>query len=92
MIEPEPPADYIGRFFRHAFENGAGLRSGRLLFDLVQTLVGSNGEVQLYPVWDMQESAPPRGTIDVFLNRVDAESLSLKEQYLHRVRRREAGQ
>ena len=91
MIEPQQPAEYFGKFFRHAFENGASLQSGRLLFDLLRTLVRSNGEVQLYPVWDLQETAAPKGTIELFLNGVEAESLSLKEQYLHRVRHKEAG-
>jgi hypothetical protein len=57
-----------------------------LLLDLIRTLVRSSGEVQLYPVWDMQEDKAPAGTIEMSLSTLDAQTFFLREHYLHRVR------
>ena len=55
------------------------------LLDLIRPLVRSSGEIQLYPIWDLEEDKPPKGTIEWPFESLRADTLFFHEQFLHRV-------
>jgi hypothetical protein len=89
LVQSKHPTLYFDRFVRHTGDRHATLRSVGLLLDLIRSLVQSSGEVQLYPVWDMQEEKKPAGTIDMDVSTFDAPTFFLQEHYFYRVRDRE---
>ncbi len=65
----------------------ADLRSVRALLELLeQTVAGSSG-VELYPVWNGEESLPPKGVIEWRFADLRAEHFFFNERFMHIVRR-----
>ena len=64
-------------------DRAANLRSVRALIELVQRAVARFDRVELYPVADGDESAPPKGVIEWPLSCLDPERLFLNERFMH---------
>src|SRR5262249_30651226 len=64
-ILSETPIEYYEGMFDDPEQREPDLRSLRLLIELVRQHVEATGSVELYPVWHLEESAPPQGTIEL---------------------------
>ena len=64
-IQSESPVEYFEGIIQETDGRDADLRSIDRLLDLIRPLVMSGGEVQLYPIWDLEEHKPPKGTIEM---------------------------
>ena len=84
-IQSESPVEYFEGIIQETGGRDADLRSIDRLLDLIRPLVMSGGEVQLYPIWDLEEHKPPKGTIEIPLAYLNSETFLLHEQFLHRV-------
>ncbi len=66
-------------------ERRQGLKSVESLLALIREHVIESGEVQLYAVWNGNESRPPKGEIAVALDALERDTFFLNEQFLYRV-------
>ncbi len=84
-VSADEPVDYFEGMFRDDEDREKNLRSLQSLLDLVREHVATSGEAQLYSVWNGEEGSPPKGTINVGLNALNAETFFFNEQFLYRV-------
>jgi hypothetical protein len=82
----EAPIEYYDGMPLASDDRDADLRSVRALVDLIRHALGRFDCVELYPVADGEESAPPRGVIEWRLGALDPERLFFNERFLHIVR------
>jgi hypothetical protein len=83
-VSADEPVDYFEGMFRDE-DREKNLRSLQSLLALVGEHVAPSGEAQLYSVWNGEEGSPPKGTINVGLNALNAETFFFNEQFLYRV-------
>ena len=86
-IQSNVPVDYFDGMLIETNERDKDLRSVRALLDLIRPLVSSGGEVQMYPIWDLEEHKQPIATINWHVDSLNAEKFFFHEQFLHRVLR-----
>lgn len=67
-------------------DRAADLRSVRALLELVRQALVRVDRVELYPVADGDEPAPPKGVIEWRLSRLEPERLFFNERFMHVVR------
>ena len=61
------------------------LRSVNALLELIRPLVRAGGEVQMYPIWDLDEHKAPTGAIEWRMESLSARTFFFHEQFVHRV-------
>ena len=81
------PIEYFNGMLDGTQDREADLKSVDSLLALVRDRVAATGEVQLYPVWDGEESSPPKGVISVGIDSLDRETFFLNERFLYRISR-----
>src|SRR5688572_1074706 len=86
-IAAEEPIEYFEGIFQDDDDRRADLRSLALLFPLIQEHVLTSGEVQMYPVWDLEEHKPPKRTTEVSLASLQLQTFCFYERFLLRVTR-----
>lgn len=87
-VTAESPIDYFDGMPLESQDRGADLRSVRALIELIRQAASHSSRVELYPVWDADQSKPPKGVIDWQLDSLDAERLFFNERFLHVVHNR----
>jgi len=83
----DEPIEYFDGMFNDDPDREPDLRSIQSLLALIQEHVAAAGEVQLYPVWDGEEGSPPKGTIAIGVDALNAETFFVNERFLYRVTR-----
>jgi hypothetical protein len=86
-IVADEPGVYWDGLFEPGNERDADLRSLQALLSIVRDHVSRFGGVELYPVWNGNEELPPKGTIEVSVDSVKAETFLFTEQFFYRVAR-----
>lgn len=86
-IQSAVPIEYFDGILVETNEREKDLRSVNALLELIRPLVRSGGEVQLYPVWDLEEHKPPTGIIEWQIESLEGEKFFFHEQFVHRVLR-----
>ena len=86
-IVAEEPIEYFEGMFEDNDDRRADLRSLALLLPLVREHVLTSGEVEMYPVWDLEEHEQPTRTIEVPLASLQLETFYFYERFLLRVTR-----
>ena len=81
------PIDYFDGILPDSDERDKDLRSVTALIELIRPMVHSSGEVQMFPIWDLEEHKSPVGTIEWHIESLDPETFFFHEQFLHRVTR-----
>ena len=61
-------------------------RSVDALLQLLRQLVARSGHVELYPVWDGDQSEPPKGVIDWQVGALISKRFFFNERFMHIVR------
>ena len=61
------------------------LASLRSLIALIQRHVAATGEVEMYPVWNGEESLAPKGTIELLVDQMDPRRFFFNERFFYRV-------
>lgn len=84
-IAAEEPIEYFEGMFEDNDERRADLRSLAPLFPLIREHVLTSGEVELYPVWDLEEHQPPKRTIEMPLPSIQLPTFYFHERFLLRV-------
>jgi len=84
-IQSETPIGYFEGILAETADRERDLLSINSLLDLIRPLVRSGGEIQLYPIWDLEEDKPPKGTIEWPVDSLRADTFFFHEQFLHRV-------
>lgn len=87
-VTAESPIEYFEGMPLESQDRAADLRSVRALIELIRQAAGHSSRVELYPVWDGDQSKPPKGVIDWQLDSLDAERLFFNERFLHVVHNR----
>jgi hypothetical protein len=64
----------------------ADRRSVEALLQLLRQLVAHSGRVELYPVWNGEESLSPKGRVDWRLGALIPERFFFNERFMHFVR------
>ena len=83
VIAEEPIEYWEGMF--DGQDREADLKSVESLLVLVREHVTAAGAVELYAVWDGEESHPPQGVISVGLDSLHRETFLLTERFFYRV-------
>lgn len=91
-VTAEVPIEFVPGMFDDHPARAADLRSVAALLGLMSAHVSGDDEVQLYPVWDGEEGEPPKGTIELTAEDLEADRFFLNERFFHRIRRRGAVQ
>ena len=86
-VVAEEPVEYYDRMFGDDEDREADLRSVRSLIELLRDHLSLSRQVEMYPVWDGDEGLPPKGTINLRLDAVDARTFVFSQQFLYRVTR-----
>jgi hypothetical protein len=86
VIAEEPIEYYDGMLDDHP-DRQQQPRSVESLLALIRAHLHADGEVQLYPVSDGSEGAPPKGAIGVSVESLRTETFFLNEQFFYRVTR-----
>ena len=86
-IQSAVPIEYFDGILVETNERENDLRSVNALLELIRPLVRSGGEVQFYPVWDLEEHKPPTGIIEWHIDSLKGEKFYFHEQFIHRVLR-----
>jgi hypothetical protein len=84
-VVAEDPGVYWDGLFDSGNERDADLRSLEELLTIVRDHVTRFGRVELYPVWNGNEHLPPKGTIELSVASVEAETFVFTEQFFYRV-------
>ena len=84
----EVPIEYYEGMPLESDDRAADLRSVRALIELVRHAVARFDCVELYPVADGDESAPPKGVIEWPPSSLDPERLFFNERFMHVVHMR----
>ena len=79
------PVEYFVGMFDDDEDREADLTSVDSLLVIIRGHVAATGEVELYPVWDGEESNPPKGVLTVDLVSLNRETFFLKQHFLYRV-------
>ena len=83
----ESPIDYFEGMWVGDGPSEDALRSVRALLDLLHQVIERSGSVELYPVWDGEQSEPPKGVIDWQVGALIPEQLFFNERFVHIIRR-----
>ena len=86
-IQSETPVEYYEGMLFESKQREKDLRSVRALIELISPIVRSGCQVELYPIWDLEEHMAPIGTIEWQSDELDAGTFFFHQQFLHRVRR-----
>jgi hypothetical protein len=79
------PVEYFVGMFDDDEDREADLTSVDALLVIIREHVAATGGVELYPVWDGEESSPPKGVLTVDLESLDRETFFLNQHFLYRV-------
>ena len=85
-VVAEEPIDYWEGMFDESEDRQNDRRSLQALLDLMQPHVLESGVVQLYPIWNGEETLPPKGTVRLTLESITADAFVFTERYLYEVR------
>ena len=84
-VVAESPIEYY-EGMSIASRDPADRRSVDALLQLLRQLVARSGSVELYPVWNGEESLSPKGLIDWQLGALIPERFFFNERFMHIVR------
>ncbi len=82
----ESPLEYYEGMPLESDDRQADLRSVRALIELVREAAARSGSVELYPVWNGEESEAPKGVIEWQLSALVPEQFFFNERFMHVVR------
>jgi hypothetical protein len=82
----ESPIDYFEGMWVDHDDREDDLRSVGALLDLLRQVVERSSSVELYPVWDGDQSEPPKGVIDWQVGALVPERFFFNERFMHVVR------
>jgi hypothetical protein len=78
--------EYFEGMFEDQEEREEEVENARGLLGLCAIALGTTTSVEIYPVWDGDESFPPKGSVEKSLSELVPEQLVLTERFVLRVR------
>lgn len=78
--------EYFEGMFEHREERDEEVENARGLLDLCAIALGTTAAVEIYPVWNGDESLPPKGSVEKNLSELVPEQLVLTERFVLRVK------
>ena len=84
-VTADVPIEFYPGMLDDSPEREADLRSVGALLELIAEQTSQGDEVQLYPVWNGEEGAPPKGTIELAPDRLVTGEFFFNERFFYRV-------
>ena len=86
-VVAEQPIEWFEGMFNDEGDREEELSSVRALFALLDQLLSTSSEVQMYPVWNGAEGENPKGTIEIGFESLEPRKFFFNEQFVYRVTR-----
>lgn len=85
-VVAESVIEYYDGMWPDSNDRPDDLRSVSALIQLLRAALDAGEPIELYPVWDGDEAAAPKGVVQWSLERLAPETLFFNQQFMHVVR------